>query len=143
MPNTTNSQQPPASVRLDRWLWAARFFKTRSLAKAAIEGGKVGLAGNKPKPSKDVVVGQQLVVRVGGYERTLTITQLAEKRGSATIAQTLYQESAASIEARESLRAEQRMQRAGLRVPKVRPDKHQRQAIKALKQQTSNDLDPQ
>ncbi len=135
MPNSSTDKPELTSVRLDRWLWAARFFKTRSLAKAAIEGGKVALAGQKPKPSKEVAVGNQLSVRVGGFERALTVTALADKRGSATIAQTLYEESTQSIEAREALRAEQRMLRAGLRVPKVRPDKHQRQAIKSLKQQ--------
>jgi len=130
----------PTSVRLDRWLWAARFFKTRTLAKAAIEGGKIELDGRKPKVSKEVALGATLTIQIGGYEHVIEVTGLADKRGSASVAQTLYQESAASVTARETLRAQLRMQRAGLRVPKTRPTKHQRQAIKALKQNRAADL---
>lgn len=141
MSNTTSkSAKQPTSVRLDRWLWAARFFKTRSLAKAAIEGGKIELDGYKPKVSKEVAVGAKLTVQIGGYEHAIEVTGLADKRGSASIAQTLYQESDASLAAREILRAQLRMQRAGLRVPKTRPTKHQRQAIKALKQNQPHEL---
>ena len=128
------------SVRIDRWLWAARFFKTRSLAKAAVEGGKIDVAGQKPKPSKEVTLDMQICVRAHGYEKVVIVTGLADKRGSATIAQTLYQETPASMAAREAQRANERMLRAGLRVPSTRPDKHQRQALKVLKQSSE---DPQ
>ena len=87
-------------VRIDRWLWAARFFKTRSLAKAAIEGGKVSVDGYKPKPAKEVMRGQTVEVRRGDDIATVVIDELADKRGSATIAQTLYSETTASIERR-------------------------------------------
>lgn len=137
MSNLSNSSR---SVRLDRWLWAARFFKTRTLAKAAIEGGKIELDGYKPKVSKEVSIGAKLTVQIGGYEHAIEVTGLADKRGSASIARTLYQETEASLAARETLRAQLRMQRAGLRVPKTRPTKHQRQAIKALKQNQPHDL---
>ena len=130
----------PTSVRLDRWLWAARFFKTRTLAKAAIEGGKIELDGHKPKVSKEVAIGAKLTVRIGGYEHIVEVTGLADKRGSASIAQTLYQESESSLASREALRAELRMQRAGLRIPQTRPTKHQRQAIKTLKQNQPQDF---
>lgn len=136
----TNPVAKPASVRIDRWLWAARFFKTRTLAKAAIEGGKIELDGHKPKVSKEVSIGATLTIRIGGYEYAIEVTGLADKRGSASIAQTLYQESQASLTTRETLRAQLRMQRAGLRVPTTRPTKHQRQAIKALKQHQPHDL---
>lgn len=132
----------PTSVRLDRWLWAARFFKTRTLAKAAIEGGKIEIDGHKPKVSKEVVIGAKLSIRIGGYEHAIEVTGLADKRGSATIAQTLYQESESSLATRATLRSELRMQRAGLRVPATRPTKHQRQAIKALKQNQPQDFPP-
>ena len=127
-------------VRLDKWLWAARFFKTRTLAKSAIEGGKIELDGYKPKVSKEVAIGAKLTIRIGGYEYAVEVTGLADKRGSASIAQALYQESQASLATRETLSAQLRMQRAGLRVPKTRPTKHQRQAIKALKQNQAHDL---
>ncbi len=129
-------------VRLDRWLWAARFFKTRTLAKAAIEGGKIEIDGHKPKVSKEVVIGAKLSIRIGSYEHQIEVTGLADKRGSATIAQRLYQESESSLATREALRAQLRMQRAGLRVPQTRPTKHQRQAIKALKQNQPQDFSP-
>ncbi|MDM8545140.1 S4 domain-containing protein [Candidatus Venteria ishoeyi] len=88
-------------VRLDKWLWAARFFKTRSLATDAITGGKVHLDGQRIKPSKAAQIGQTLTIRTGFTERTVVITALAAKRGSATIAQQLYQETPESIEQRE------------------------------------------
>lgn len=134
-----SSNTKPSSVRLDRWLWAARFFKTRTLAKAAIEGGKIELEGYKPKVSKEVSVGAKLKINIGSYTHQIEVTGLADKRGSASIAQTLYRESEDSIAARDSLRAQLRMQRAGLRVPTTRPTKHQRQALKALKQHQPHD----
>ena len=135
-----SSDDKVANVRLDRWLWAARFFKTRTLAKAAIEGGKVSLEGYKPKVSKEIGVGAKLSISIGSYTHEVEVTGLAEKRGSASIAQTLYQETQESMAARDSLRAQLRMQRAGLRVPNTRPTKHQRQALKALKQHQPQDL---
>ena len=120
-------------MRVDRWLWAARFFKTRSLAKAAIEGGKVRLGGQRVKPSKEVHVGHVLEIRRGDVELTVVVDGLAEQRGSAPVAAQLYTETPTSIEARETLAARRRMERAGLRVPQHKPSKKQRRDLRQLK----------
>ncbi len=120
-------------VRIDRWLWAARFFKTRSLAKAAIEGGKVSVDGHKPKPAKEVTRGSTIEVRRGDEVFTVIVEDLAEKRGSATIAQGLYLETQSSIEAREANKSRRRMERAGLTVPTTKPSKKQRRDLRKLK----------
>src|SRR5690554_3553424 len=88
-------------VRLDKWLWAARFFKTRSLAKAAIEGGKVQCAGERCKAAKDIRVGDELAIRCGYDVRTVVVAKLDDVRRGAPEAQTLYEETAASISQRE------------------------------------------
>ena len=128
---------PLPKMRLDRWLWAARFFKTRAQAKAAVEGGKVhfhvGERLLKPKVSKEIAIGDSLTVRRGWSEQTVTVTGLAEQRGSASIAQSLYEESAASIEAREADAARRRMERAGLRAPPRQPDKREQRELMRLK----------
>lgn len=96
------------NVRIDKWLWAARFFKTRPLANAALEAGRVQVSGVRAKPSRAVRVGDKL--HIAGHEQErweVVVTGLAEKRGSATIARTLYQELPESIAAREQ-RAERR-----------------------------------
>ncbi|MEI2415044.1 S4 domain-containing protein [Orrella sp. JC864] len=95
------------SVRLDKWLWAARFFKTRSLASAAVEAGRVQANGARAKPSRAVRPGDRLAI-VGVQEQwEVTVTGLADKRGSATVARGLYEETASSVAARQQ-RAEQR-----------------------------------
>jgi ribosome-associated heat shock protein Hsp15 len=96
-----------SSVRIDKWLWAARFFKTRSAAQQAIDGGKVRLNGERTKPSKELKPGDQLVVAIGVYEWTVRVVQPADKRGSATVARTLYEESEES-RARRALEIEKR-----------------------------------
>lgn len=80
------------SVRIDKWLWAARFFKTRSAAQQAIEGGKVKLNGERTKPAKDLAVGDRLLVHIGVYEWDLTVRALSDRRGPAAVARTLYDE---------------------------------------------------
>ena len=112
-----------SGVRIDRWLWAALFFKTRSLAKAAVEGGKVHLESSLVKPSKEVQVGQQLEIRRGDTFQVVIIETLSEQRGSATVAQTLYTETPESIEQREVRKSVRRMERAGLNIPSSKPDK--------------------
>ena len=79
-------------VRLDKWLWAARFFKTRSAEQQAIEGGKVKLNGERTKPAKDLKAGDELMIHINGYEWTVQVLLLSEKRGPATVARTLYEE---------------------------------------------------
>ena len=133
------------AARLDRWLWAARFFKTRAQAKAAIEGGKVHLHLNRderastirPKVSKEVSVGDVLTVRRGTVPETVVIRGIAERRGSAAIAATLYDETPASIEAREAQRARRQMERLGLKVPSSKPSKRDRRELRKLKEDSA------
>jgi ribosome-associated heat shock protein Hsp15 len=80
------------SVRLDKWLWAARFFKTRSLAQQAVEGGKVKLNGERTKPAKELRMGDELRIHIGAYEWVVRVAKLSDKRGPATVARTLYEE---------------------------------------------------
>ena len=84
-------------VRIDKWLWAARFYKTRSLAQQAVEGGKVKLNGQRVKPAKDVRTGDRLDLRIGTQDWTVSVLQLSDKRGPASVAQTLYEESPESV----------------------------------------------
>ena len=102
--NTHKSQdkQDELSVRLDKWLWAARFYKTRSIARDMVQGGKVHYNGQRTKPSKIVEVGAVVKLLQGVDEKVVTIEKILEKRQGAPIAQTLYQETQASIEKREA-----------------------------------------
>jgi ribosome-associated heat shock protein Hsp15 len=132
------------SVRIDRWLWAARFYKTRAQAKTAIEGGKVDFHLNPdsttatvhPKVSKAVGIGDRLTIRRGWSAETVVVTGLSDKRGNAAAAQALYSETLESIEARETEVARRRMERAGLRLPEKRPSKRDRRELKKLKDDT-------
>lgn len=123
------------SVRIDKWLWAARFYKTRSLAQQMVEGGKVQLEGQRVKAGKPVKIGQTVTLRVGHDEREVTVTGLAEKRGSAKDAALLYQESDASISARESAAAERRALRASEPRPDHRPSKKERRDHQRFRRQ--------
>jgi ribosome-associated heat shock protein Hsp15 len=96
-------------VRLDKWLWAARFFKTRSLATEAVAGGKVEVNGEHAKPSKGLKVGDEVRVRLSPYEHVLIVRALSERRGPAAAAQALYEETPASRDARERLAAQLRL----------------------------------
>ncbi|HWJ14461.1 MAG TPA: RNA-binding S4 domain-containing protein [Gemmatimonadaceae bacterium] len=93
-------------VRVDKWLWAARFYKTRSLATEAVTGGKVAVNGEGAKPSKTVKAGDEIRVRLGPYEHILIVRGLAERRGPASVAQTLYDETPESRDARQRLAAQ-------------------------------------
>ena len=125
-------------VRLDKWLWAARFFKTRSLAKTAVEGGKVHYDGARAKPSRTVELGATLRLRQGWDEKTVVVRGLSEQRGPATVAQTLYEETADSI-ARQTASAELRRQaQAATAAPEQRPNKKQRRDIMRFKDQHSD-----
>ena len=126
------SNHGESGVRLDKWLWAARFFKTRSLATEAVNGGKVELNGLRPKPSKDVKVGDHLRVRLGPYVHELTVRGLAERRGPASVAASLYDESAESIAARERLREQHRIAPAVQYEEGGRPTKKDRRAMSAF-----------
>lgn len=92
-------------IRLDKWLWAARFFKTRALAKAAIEGGKIQCKGERCKPSREPRVGDHLLIRTGFDERTVVVCALSDVRKGAPEAQKLYEETPESIQKREQATA--------------------------------------
>ena len=98
-----DGQLPGGRMRLDKWLWAARFFKTRSLAGEAIDGGKVQVNGERAKRAKGVAPGDEVRLRQGAYEHVLTVRALSERRGPAAQAQQLYEETTASREARERI----------------------------------------
>lgn len=115
--------------RLDKWLWAARFYKTRALAKAAIEGGKVHYAGGRCKPSKEPKVGDELQVRQGHDQRTVVIRALSMTRRGAPEAQLLYEETPESIIKREQLAAQRKAAGPGLLISEHRPTKKQRRQI--------------
>ena len=121
-----------ASVRLDLWLWAARFFKTRALAKHAIETGKVEVGGQRAKPARGVRIGDALVVQRLEERFEVEVLALSDVRGPASVAQALYRESDASRQAREQVRAQRAAERAGFQPPETKPDKRARRLIRAL-----------
>ena len=121
-------------VRIDKWLWAARFFKTRSLATEAVAGGKVELNGERAKPAKLVQVGDELRIRLGPFEHVLLVRALGERRGPASVAQSLYEERAESRAAREKLSAQLRMAPSGfVYEEKGRPTKKDRRELERLR----------
>ena len=117
-------------VRIDKWLWAARFYKTRSLAIKAVGGGHVALNGHKIKPSRTVQTGDLLVIRVGFVEYTVKVLGLSERRGPAAVARTLYEETEESVAKREQAQAERKMLHLQGSRPEQRPDKHERRKIR-------------
>ena len=120
-------------VRLDRWLWAARFFKTRGQATDAIEGGKVHLNGSRAKKSKSVKRGDSIRIRKPPYEYLLVVTDLSEKRGPPAAARGLYEETDDSIAARELMREQIRAQPRYEFHEKGKPSKKERREIGKLK----------
>lgn len=126
------TESADASVRLDLWLWAARFFKTRSLAKQAIETGKVDAGGQRAKSSRAVRVGDTLVVTRGDDVFEIEVRALSDKRGPAAVAQQLYVEPEAARARRLAALAARQAERAGYQAPQSRPDKRARRLIRAL-----------
>jgi len=123
----------PEPVRLDKWLWAARFFKTRALAAEAIEGGKVELNGDHPRRSRSLKAGDELRIRIAPYEHVITVRVLSDRRGPAAAARELYEESAASREARERLAERLRSAPPPFFHDKGRPTKRDRRDLRRLK----------
>ena len=117
-------------VRIDKWLWAARFFKTRSLASKAVSGGKIYLNGQRVKAAKVVTLNDTIHIRKGQLEFEITVLGLSSKRGPATIARTLYEESQDSISKREQERQERSLFYAGQKMPAKRPGKKDRRKIR-------------
>jgi ribosome-associated heat shock protein Hsp15 len=130
------SDSPTSKVRLDKWLWAARFFKTRNLAKQAIEGGKVHYNGARCKVSKDVELGAELSIRAGWDTRIVEVIAISDQRRGAPEAQLLYRETEESLRERERLKAERKAlgPAAGI-IHNERPNKKQRRQIHRFREQ--------
>lgn len=122
------------SVRLDKWLWAARFFKTRALAKKAIEGGKVHYEGGRAKTSKSVEVGARLQVPQGWDTLEVEVLALSDQRRGASEARALYRETEASVARREREAEARRLTNQVMQHPLKRPDKKQRRDIRRFKE---------
>ena len=131
-----------AKVRVDKWLWAARFFKTRNLAKQAIDGGKIHCDGQRIKPSKEIPVGVELTIRQGWDEKTVAVTALSDQRRGAPEAALLYSETAASIAKRETEADKRKALRGTGLVADRRPNKKQRRQIHRFKN-VSSEIDNQ
>ena len=123
-------------IRLDKWLWAARFYKTRSIARNMVDGGKVQYNGQRSKPSKLIEVGAEIKLRQGNNEEIIVIIEIAsDQRRGAPIAQTLYKETQNSIKQREENAKLRKLNSLGSPHPDKRPDKKQRRDIMRFKQQ--------
>jgi ribosome-associated heat shock protein Hsp15 len=121
------------AVRVDKWLWAARFFKTRALATEAVLGGHVQVNGLRVKPAKDVRVGDVMQIRIGTIEWTVDVRGLADRRGPASVARTLYEERAESQEARERQLMQRRLAKPIGADLGARPTKQDRRRLDALR----------
>ena len=121
------------TVRLDKWLWAARFFKTRSVARDAVSGGKVHLNGNRAKPGRTISVGDELRIQRGDEEFSITIVEDSSRRGPAVVARTLYEESEESLIKRKQLAEQRKLEHQQNATRERRPDKRQRRHIVRFK----------
>ncbi|MFN2097385.1 ribosome-associated heat shock protein Hsp15 [Pantoea agglomerans] len=120
-------------VRLDKWLWAARFYKTRAIAREMIEGGKVHYNGQRSKPGKVVELNAELTLRQGNDERTVVVADISAQRRPASKAQQLYRETDASIEKREKMAQARKMNALTMPHPDRRPDKKERRDLMKFK----------
>ena len=127
------------AMRIDKWLWAARFFKTRSIAKAAIEGGKVHHDSERVKVSKEIRVGMELTIMQGFEKKTVVIKALSATRGPAPVAQLLYEETEVSLARRELIAAQRKLH--NLARPDHRPSKKDRRQISKFKQENDQQFD--
>jgi ribosome-associated heat shock protein Hsp15 len=122
-------EESSESIRIDKWLWAARFFKTRSLAADAVTGGKIDVNGARAKPSRIMRLGDKLSIRRGPYESTVVVKGLAKLRGPASEAQLLYEETEESIRRRELTSAQLKLERPPEFHSPGRPSKKDRRAV--------------
>ncbi len=127
------------AMRIDKWLWAARFFKTRSIAKAAIEGGKVHHQGDRVKVSKEVRIGMELTIQQGFDKKTVVVKALSEVRGGAPQAQLLYEETPVSIARRELITAQRKLN--NMAKPDHKPSKKDRRQIHKFQQENNANHD--
>lgn len=128
-----HDNDPVGKARLDKWLWAARFFKTRALAADAIDGGKVEVNGEHTKRAKLVQAGDRIRLRDGPYEWQLLVRDVAKRRGSAQVAQTLYEESAESRARRETVHTQMKSMPTAFAYGDSRPGKRDRRELRRLK----------
>jgi len=128
-----SNPQDQTRYRIDKWLWAARFFKTRDLATEAVEGGKVHVNGERVKPSRQVRCGDELSIQKGLYIFVIEVQALSMQRGSAERAQVLYSERESSIAARQALQDARRLQTVTDPQPGGRPDKRMRRQWERLR----------
>jgi ribosome-associated heat shock protein Hsp15 len=124
-----SKNQVQAKVRIDKWLWAARFFKTRAMATEAINGGHVHVNGQRIKPARSLSIGDEVTITKPPYTFIVEVMDLSEKRGPAAKARLLYQETEQSQIKRETLREQIKLQAANAPAPRRRPDKQQRRKI--------------
>ncbi len=120
-------------VRLDQWLWAARFYRTRSMAKTAIDGGKVEVDGQRAKPSRPIRAGDRIRLSRPFFEMEVEVLALSDIRKDASAAMLLYSETPESFDHRTRVLAAQKLARAGLIPPATKPDKHERREIRKMK----------
>ncbi|WP_273804291.1 ribosome-associated heat shock protein Hsp15 [Providencia rettgeri] len=133
------NQPPIEPVRLDKWLWAARFYKTRSMAREMIDGGKVHYNGQRTKPGKIVELHALVKLRQGNDERTIEILEISSQRRGTPEAQLLYRETAESIEQREKIALARKMNALTMPHPERRPDKKERRTLLKFKQTNSHE----
>ena len=135
----SNLAEDAAGMRIDKWLWAARFFKTRSIAKNAIEGGKVHHNGERVKVSREVRVGMELAIQQGIEKKSVVVKALSDVRGPAPVAQLLYEETEVSIARRELLASQRKLH--NLARPEHRPSKKDRRDIGKFKRENDQQFD--
>jgi ribosome-associated heat shock protein Hsp15 len=127
------SEGDEIKVRLDKWLWAARFYKTRSLAAEAVEKGKVEVNGERAKRAKLLQAGDALVIRLGPYQHIVTVRGVSEKRGPASVAAKLYEESTEGRKAREAMQIQVKAAQSVPGYDRGRPTKKDRREIERLR----------
>ena len=130
---TDKIQEQSRRVRLDKWLWAARFYKTRGLSADALDAGKIEVNGERAKRARLVQAGDKVRIRIGPYEHVITIKDVSDRRGSAPVAQALYEEEAESKKAREVMAAHVRAMNANTGYESGRPTKKDRREIERLR----------
>ena len=134
MSKKSNQYIEDSAVRLDKWLWAARFYKTRAIAKQMIDGGKVFYNGQRSKSSKNVNIGDRIKVRQGYDEREVIVVELADRRRDANFAQTLYSETEQSIETRAANAVARKQGTLLNPASETKPDKKQRRKLREFKE---------
>ncbi|ATG15561.1 TPA: ribosome-associated heat shock protein Hsp15 [Providencia alcalifaciens] len=139
MKSLSTKQAPDEQVRLDKWLWVARFYKTRSIAREMIDGGKVHYNGQRSKPGKIVELGAMIKLRQGNDERTIEVLEISSQRKGAPEAQLLYRETVESLSQREKMAMARKMNALTMPHPDRRPDKKERRTLLKFKQTNSHE----